>query len=61
MYEQVDGNKVGTWDGFITIFSGVGDSARISALGTDGAEGGYFRHDSPGPAQRPEQQDSQAG
>ena len=29
MYEQVDGNKVGTWDAFITIFSGTDDNARI--------------------------------
>ena len=29
MYEQVDGNKVGTWDGFITIFGGTDENARI--------------------------------
>ena len=29
MYEQVDGNKVGTWDAFITIFSGTDEGARI--------------------------------
>lgn len=29
MYEQVDGNEVGTCDGYITIFGGTGDSARI--------------------------------
>lgn len=30
MYEQVDGNKVGTWGGgFITIFGGTGEQAKI--------------------------------
>lgn len=29
MYEQVDGNKVGKWDAFITIFSGTDENARI--------------------------------
>ena len=29
MYEQVDGNEVGTWDGFITIFGGTGENTRI--------------------------------
>lgn len=29
MYEQVDGNEVGTWDGFITIFCGTDENARI--------------------------------
>lgn len=37
---EVDGNKVGTWDAFITIFSGTGDNAKIirfihNADGTD--------------------------
>lgn len=29
MYEQVDGNKVGTWDGFVTVFNGTDENARI--------------------------------
>lgn len=27
--KEVDGNKIGTWDGFITIFSGYDDNAKI--------------------------------
>lgn len=26
---KVDGNKIGTWDGFITIFSGIDENAKI--------------------------------
>lgn len=37
---KVDGNAVGTWDGYITIFTGLDESAKIkrfilSADGTD--------------------------
>lgn len=40
LYETVDGNKVGTWDAIITIFSGYGEQAKIirfihTAEGTD--------------------------
>lgn len=38
--KEVDGNKIGTWDGFITIFTGSDDDAKIkrfilTADGTD--------------------------